>query len=228
MLNDVNMFASRGHGPGTAQIVVRGCRLQELQEMLRSALQRVEAASLANFLRWSKDGTDDPNARAKYVKHRRITELLIGDFIWESFNLLSLMSRVSWGKALESRIQDQERQAVWDSISWDLNCSTGYQWSQLSTCWPLEHNQKQMGYHSAVVIRCRLHVAAHSMTQTQTLVFQQANKQNEPCTSQSYRVFARVAKWGRWPQPNETVSWCQSYLMNTPRFLHCSPFFWAV
>ena len=134
------------------------------------------------------------------------------------------MSRVSWGKALESRIQDQERQAVWDSISWDLICSTGYQWLQLSTCWPLEHSQKQMGYHSAVVIRCRLHVAVHSMTQTQTLVFQQANKQNEPCTSQIFSIvssfFARVAKWGWWPQPNETVSWRQSYLMNTPRCLH--------
>lgn len=76
--------------------------------MLRSALQRVEAAPAMS----SEVSALIQNARAKYVKHRRITKLLMGDFVWESFNLLSLMSRVSWGKALESRIQDQERQAV--------------------------------------------------------------------------------------------------------------------
>ena len=56
------------------------------------------------------------------------------------------------------------------------------------TCRPLEHNQKQMGYHSTVVICCRLHAAVHSMTQTQTIVFQKATQQNEQSTSQSHRV----------------------------------------
>ena len=113
-------------------------------------------------------------------------------FGWETSFGKSLMSRVSWGKALESRIQDQERQAVWDSFahgtswdimghhgtSWDLICSAvymvdGHSFLMFFTCWPLEQNQKQMGchwYHSTVVIRCRLHVAVHSMCQIQTPV----------------------------------------------------------